>query len=466
MTRMYRVAGVASTLACLLTVNAPRCIGAQQSTAQGAPLDLSSVRRGYYEMWLSSQLASGLVAGKGLDMSDPYWPKISPFVAFTAKPPVGGDAISQQNLDKQRISVQTSFQDNLTISEEAEVLSASFRVSYGLSSASAALSKVYTSRQSGKAVYFFYNLSGPSIQLANSDLVWPSSLLSPVESVSDRNLRMRTFIGKFGTHFVQSIQYGARLAIRASLNTTDVTRQSSLSAKVNASLGAFAANGSFSESEKKSFRDEGISITAELTAGGVTPGSQALVLSSLDEVAQFMASFRSGAITLIPGPIFARMNSYWATFDNSAVPKLFEDFADLVRAPTPAPFGVPAGTIIAWSPPAGNVVTTAQGKRVIPPDGWAICDGTNGTPDLRGSFLRGSTDPSTLLQSGGAESHTHKVNISTQNAHLKEFDGSDANGSMQKDGGQRINHNHVVDFTTAPVSNLPPFVTVQYIIKL
>jgi hypothetical protein len=43
----------------------------------------------------------------------------------------------------------------------------------------------------------------------------------------------------------------------------------------------------------------------------------------------------------------------------------------------------PSGTIIIWVPPGGTAPLS-------PPSGWAVCDGTNGTPDLRGRFLLGS----------------------------------------------------------------------------
>lgn len=42
---------------------------------------------------------------------------------------------------------------------------------------------------------------------------------------------------------------------------------------------------------------------------------------------------------------------------------------------------LPTGIIVAWS---GTIATI--------PDGWALCDGTNGTPDLRGRFLVGGGD--------------------------------------------------------------------------
>src|SRR5262249_3903389 len=39
----------------------------------------------------------------------------------------------------------------------------------------------------------------------------------------------------------------------------------------------------------------------------------------------------------------------------------------------------PTGTILAWSSNSAAI-----------PTGWAICNGQNGTPDLRGRFLRGT----------------------------------------------------------------------------
>lgn len=39
--------------------------------------------------------------------------------------------------------------------------------------------------------------------------------------------------------------------------------------------------------------------------------------------------------------------------------------------------------------------TIALWNDVVPPIGWALCDGTNGTPDLRGKFIVGSSSSST-----------------------------------------------------------------------
>lgn len=59
---------------------------------------------------------------------------------------------------------------------------------------------------------------------------------------------------------------------------------------------------------------------------------------------------------------------------------------------------VPVGGIVIWS---GSVASI--------PSGWVICDGTNGTPDLRGRFVKG-VDPlgaPNVDQTGGSETHDH-----------------------------------------------------------
>ena len=48
--------------------------------------------------------------------------------------------------------------------------------------------------------------------------------------------------------------------------------------------------------------------------------------------------------------------------------------------PTPTTAGVPRGTIVAWSGAVQDI-----------PQGWANCDGTNGTPDLRGKLILPAT---------------------------------------------------------------------------
>jgi hypothetical protein len=41
------------------------------------------------------------------------------------------------------------------------------------------------------------------------------------------------------------------------------------------------------------------------------------------------------------------------------------------------------------------------------PDGWVLCDGTNGTPDFRGVYLRVAHAGKPAGSTGGSYNHTH-----------------------------------------------------------
>lgn len=71
-------------------------------------------------------------------------------------------------------------------------------------------------------------------------------------------------------------------------------------------------------------------------------------------------------------------------------------------------YPVPKGVILLWSGPVDSI-----------PAGYGLCDGTNGTPDLRGRFVVGAGDIGHAFQPqsiGGSDrtsmegSHTHTIN--------------------------------------------------------
>lgn len=65
-----------------------------------------------------------------------------------------------------------------------------------------------------------------------------------------------------------------------------------------------------------------------------------------------------------------------------------------LRVNIPAGAKLPPGVIIAWSSEAV-------------PDGWVECDGTNGTDDYRGRFLRGKGAAEVVGATGGDSTHKH-----------------------------------------------------------
>lgn len=132
--------------------------------------------------------------------------------------------------------------------------------------------------------------------------------------------------------------------------------------------------------------------------------------------------------------------------------------------------------------PVGGVVPFWKPAAQIPA-GWQICDGTNGTPDLRAFFIYGATDDTDLLGTGGAETHVH-TNPSTNSA------GSHTHTASGKTGGPSATasatagaanvasptHTHNYSFTTSSggahshavadteaASSLPPYVKMYLI---
>lgn len=126
--------------------------------------------------------------------------------------------------------------------------------------------------------------------------------------------------------------------------------------------------------------------------------------------------------------------------------------------------GVPSGCILAYSGEAETV-----------PEGWAVCDGQNGTPDLRGRFILGVSETHPMGETGGAEevtltegqmpSHNHAYYLarggrSIVSSSVGNNTGypylSDAN-SLANVGNKGSNDSH---------PNMPPYYALIYIMKL
>lgn len=75
-------------------------------------------------------------------------------------------------------------------------------------------------------------------------------------------------------------------------------------------------------------------------------------------------------------------------------------------------FVVPSGGIIMWS-----------GSVALIPSGWLLCNGSNGTPDLRNRFVIGAGDSYAVNASGGSKdayvvSHSHTTGSSGTHSHF------------------------------------------------
>ena len=149
---------------------------------------------------------------------------------------------------------------------------------------------------------------------------------------------------------------------------------------------------------------------------------------------------------------------------------------------------IPSGGIIIWS-----------GASTAIPDGWLLCDGSNGTPDLRDRFVIGAGGTYSVAAKGGeathklttAElpSHTHgagslATGTSGQHSHTyfceggsEDYDNAD-DGAAEYRGTRWANrtstdgvHSHSVSGTTGSTgsgtahNNLPPYYALCYIMR-
>jgi len=109
-----------------------------------------------------------------------------------------------------------------------------------------------------------------------------------------------------------------------------------------------------------------------------------------------------------------------------------------------------SGSIIIWWGPLGTI-----------PAGYALCDGTNGTPDLRDAFIVGAGGTYAVGATGGSATHSHTA---YQAAHTHSHTGSDVlmEGTDYPENPSTI----TPDVTVNSSSNLPPFHAHYYIMKL
>jgi len=114
---------------------------------------------------------------------------------------------------------------------------------------------------------------------------------------------------------------------------------------------------------------------------------------------------------------------------------------------------VPPGTIVAWF------------NRDAPvPEGWAVCNGTQNTPDLRGRFLRGTSDQADVGTKGGDIEHSHEYAFNLPEDGRKASD-KDWGDTPWRTGPNPARGTAPVTGTTKPASSLPPYYNITYIMK-
>lgn len=107
----------------------------------------------------------------------------------------------------------------------------------------------------------------------------------------------------------------------------------------------------------------------------------------------------------------------------------------------------------------GHIVLWSKAIALIP-IGWQLCDGTNGTPDLRDKFVVGAGDTYDPDDTGGNVNHNHAF---TSNPHQHWLGADDPQGFKQ--GVFRTSF-EVATGTTDNEDGRPPFLALAYIMKM
>jgi hypothetical protein len=195
------------------------------------------------------------------------------------------------------------------------------------------------------------------------------------------------------------------------------------------------------------------------------------------------------------------------TYGNVTLSNAVTGTGNMVLSASPTFTGTPVAPTAVVTTDTTQIATTAFVRDIIPtgiislwygsianiPSGWVICDGTNGTPDLRDRFVVGAGSTYAVTATGGSAdaivvSHTHTITDSGHN-HL-----SGSNGDIQSatwnpfgydagfrwDGagqiagavgqGQYSNTNTTgitinTTGSSATNANLPPYYALAYIMK-
>jgi hypothetical protein len=267
---------------------------------------------------------------------------------------------------------------------------------------------------------------------------------------------LEQFVGQYGSHYIAAVTYGFRIAIRGEVKSDDQKTVESFAAAFRANFGTSGGQGGVATTDTHILKTASADMRAVVTAGSMTP-PQAYVLYGYDQIADFLAKLKNAVISVTRAPLSANLNSYFPTlvgYPRSR--KALEPQRGLVAI---SPFGVPAGTVIAWYPGSAQQWTDEHGvQQLAVPDGWAICDGQLGTPDLRDKVVMGTSNPTSVGTTGGSRTHVHEASVSGL--------GSQFQARNARDDDTLTNRASTLTVSVRPGNSLPPYFELIYLIKL
>lgn len=182
------------------------------------------------------------------------------------------------------------------------------------------------------------------------------------------------------------------------------------------------------------------------------------------------AAIASPTLTGVPAAPTAAAGTNTTQLATTAFVKTAVDTAIATTPP-----GIPTGGIILWSGSVGAI-----------PTGWALCNGSNGTPDLRSRFVIGAGSAYNVAATGGSAntvvvSHTHSVTDPGHSHIITAISGAYATGAptpiiTSTSAAIFSTRNLPTNTNTTGISvnstgqsgidaNLPPYYALAYIMK-
>ena len=422
--------------------------------------------------------SSDISLGRGIDLSDPFSPKLKP-ISFNITHRETGDVIDL-------VTTSMDYHEVKTIKDEAKFSAMAGGVGYGSMSASARSSSFRRNVEENLIIYLVAESKGPGLSVLNrNELEWSSPPIA--DEILDYDDRLEQFLSDHGSHYIVDISYGWRVIVRAELSKSSNESMKSFGAALKGVSGAWSGSASAVETHRKYLERNNAKISMRIVSGD----EHSKFVTGTDRVIPYLEELGNGQNKLTHGPLTARAQSYKHTLQKYPNCQQFYKVRSTV---TPsAEFGVPSGTIIAWHPRSENIVKNPDDdSEVIDiklPEGWLYCDGTQRTPDLRGAFPRGNTSLEEVLPdnifSGGGNTHAHVVDGSTdvsgseevgygtfKRKYRKNTDLLDrvlSTPDKTKSSGSTkpyiMNHGHSLRIATTESNHLPPFCSVVYIMK-
>lgn len=151
-----------------------------------------------------------------------------------------------------------------------------------------------------------------------------------------------------------------------------------------------------------------------------------------DNTGKFLANGEKFESDLVTGPVSSTDNRI-AVFDGESGKIIKNGSLTIDEIIAQA---VPSGVISMWS---GSLATI--------PSGWSLCDGTNGTPDLRDKFIVGAGSSYSVSDTGGENSHILTSSELPSHSHAEGTLSADEGGSHSHTGSTSNTGSHSHSFS-------------------